>query len=181
MSVGSDIDVRVFKADGTLYRSWRSTVEELDTQKIVVVTPIGRRVVGPGGGWTTRWDGREFYWFERPYNLIEVYEPGGRLRELYSHIASPARLEDGSITYVDHELDVVLKPGKMPVLEDEDDFAEAADRFGYSSAFRNACYEAAKVAMSLLSCWQPRGNPFAQPDVRTSTPATDSRTRSTDV
>ena len=181
MRPGDEIEIRVFKADGSHYRSWRSTVESVATDRVVTVTPIGRDVVGPGGGWTTRWDGREIYWLDRPYNLIEVYEPDGPVRELYSHIASPPRLEDGAVVYVDHELDVVLKPGKEPVLEDEDDFAEATARFGYSEAFRASCYEAAAMATSQIRDWRPAGNPFLQSETRTSTPDTDSSTRSTEV
>jgi predicted RNA-binding protein associated with RNAse of E/G family len=67
-----------------------------------------------GRSWVQQYAIRAVYWFDRPYNLLEVFAPDGALVELYMHIASPARLAGGVLEYTDHELDVVLSPGEAP-------------------------------------------------------------------
>ena len=99
-----------------------------------IVTRVlsGTRIEGlAGGGWIQRHNIHGFYWFDRPYNLLEVYRTDGALEEVYIHIASPARLEHKLVRYTDHELDVVMRAGEEPRVVDEEDFVQAALAYGY--------------------------------------------------
>ncbi|HLZ07366.1 MAG TPA: DUF402 domain-containing protein [Chloroflexota bacterium] len=157
--VGSPIDIRAFESDGTAYRWWTDMVESTSADSIVTRSPLGRTVHGPAGGWVSTSHGRTTYWYDRPYNLSEVFLPDGTLLELYVHIASPARLDGSTLIFTDHELDVVLKPGHPPMVVDEDEFAEAAKRYGYSVEFQAACYQAVADVLSFIKEWQPGGIP----------------------
>ena len=154
---GDPIDVRALHADGVAYRWWRDIVEAVDGEKITTFSPLGKEVYGPTGGWVSKYVGRTHYWFERPYNLSEVYYPDGHLIELYVHIASPAGLDGRQLTFTDHELDVVLKPGQAPEVVDEDEFAAAAITYGYTPEFQAACYRAVAQARDLVVAWRPAG------------------------
>jgi protein associated with RNAse G/E len=159
MRVGDRVRVRAYKSDGTCYRWWTGTVEAVERDHVVVVTPVGHWVEDIGGGWASKWAIRGIYWFEREYSLLEVYAPDGRLHEVYVNIGSPVEIEEGELRFTDYELDVSRMPPHGARIEDEDEFREAAARYGYSEAFQEACYEVAREAVGLANGWVGQGMP----------------------
>jgi protein associated with RNAse G/E len=145
------------------YRWWAAAVEQITDEWIVTVSPAETRVEGLGGGWTLNVDARAFYWFTRPYALVEFYQPDDALGEVYIHIASPACVEGTCVRYTDHELDVVKRPGEPPRLIDEEEFAEAAIAYGYTPEFQAACREAAAEATRVATGWAAWGCPPGGP------------------
>jgi protein associated with RNAse G/E len=194
MRPGDTIDVHACKSDGSIYRSWRAVVESADGDRVVTLSRVGDPVGGPGGGWRMKHASRNFYWFARPYNLSEVYQPDGRLKQIYIHIASPARIQDGLLSYVDLELDVVKRPGEPCCIRDEDEFSEACSQYGYSHEFQCSCRAAVDEALELIRSWRACGPPRtsgrrqsrhsrrrARQEARTETPAANSRTVRSEV
>ncbi len=197
IQAGNVIHIRAKKSNGTVYRTWRATVESIDADRLVTVNRVGDRVGGPGGGWTMSHATRAVYWFARPYNLVELYQPSGALKQIYIHIASPAALQRGTLSYTDCELDVVKPLGKAARVVDEDEFDAASAEYGYSAEFCSACRGAASEALAIAANWEPGGapvfprrprirrwrrhSPRAHQELRTDTPATDSRIRITEV
>ena len=150
----------VSNIDGTPRRSWTAEIEAVDDDGVSALSRIGNPVTGPKGGWAHRSNTRAFYWFSRPYNLLELYDQSGALAELYVHVASPARLLGCQLHYTDYELDVVRMWGEAPFTTDEDELEQAL--IGHDSAddLRAACHRAAADAIDLLGAWSPHG-PFA--------------------
>jgi protein associated with RNAse G/E len=169
LATGDLLEIRAHKADGSVYRWWRAIVESIGKGSIVTASRVGDAVHGPGGGWGYKHATRSFYWFDRPYNLAEVYQPDGRLKQIYIHIASPARLDGGVLAYTDFELDVVNRPGQPVRIVDEDEFHRACDAFGYSSDLQGRCRAAIREAVALASTWKIGGPPRLprRPKVRT--------------
>jgi protein associated with RNAse G/E len=163
IQAGDTITVRALKADGQIYRWWSAWVESINAEQIVTVSPAGHYVDGPKGGWVSRFDLRTVYWFARPYNLVEVYLPDGRLKQVYVHIASPARIEHGELCYTDYELDVVWRPGHRPRVVDEQEFCAAASEYGYSPEFQKVCRRAVGQALKLVRGWTVLGPPHDLP------------------
>lgn len=159
MNIGDNIQVRSYKADGTCYRHWCATVETVEPDMLVVVTPVGHRVEDIDGGWESEYAIRAFYWADRWYSLLEVYAPDGGLTEIYVNISSPAVIGDSQLTFTDYELDVSRKPPHPAHLEDEDEFRAAASRYAYSEALKEACYEVASKAIELADRWVALGMP----------------------
>ena len=159
MRAGDSITVTALKSDGNPYRWWRPVVESVGKDRLVTLSCIGDPVHGPGGGWTQRHHIRTIYWFDRPYNLMEVYEADGRLKQIYIHIASVPVLEGKRLVYTDHELDVVRRCGQRARVVDEDEFVAAARQFGYSREFQASCRRAVAEALRLVSAWAPIGPP----------------------
>lgn len=149
------LTVKAFHADGTCYRWWRAQQKFVNEQGAVTETKASNAIFDVKGDWTSRNHIRTFYWFDRPYNLLEVYELDGTLAELYIHIASQARSTSDELHYVDYELDVVMYPGKEPFIADEDDFQLAISMYNYSDAFQAQCREACQEALALIARWQP--------------------------
>jgi protein associated with RNAse G/E len=151
--------IRALKADGSVYRWWSATVESAGPDCVVTINGVDDAVGGPAGGWGYKHATRSYYWFDRPYNLSEVYQPDGRLKQIYIHIASPASRDGGVLTYTDFELDVVNRPGQPVRVVDEDEFRRACSDFGYSADLQGRCRAAVREAIALASTWKIAGPP----------------------
>jgi protein associated with RNAse G/E len=160
MKVGDQVKVRIFKADGLCYRWWEATVEAVEVDCVVTTTPAGRLVNDIRGSWVGDSALRAYFWFDRPYNLIEVYHPDGVFAEIYVNIGSPAEIRDENICFTDHELDVSLIPPDPARIIDQDDFASAAEKFSYPPEFQREIYAAAELAVQVANGWQPKGISF---------------------
>jgi protein associated with RNAse G/E len=119
-------------------------------------------VEGVDGGWTSQYAIRAYYWPDRPYNVLEVYAPDGRLVEIYVNISSPAVIGHSRVSFTDYELDVSRRPPDTARLEDEDEFREAASRYDYSDAFQKTCYRLAGEAIKLANNWVALGLPATE-------------------
>lgn len=162
IAVGDEIWLRNFKADGSPHRWWRARIEATQDNCIITYAPPGNPVHHnpdrfPRPLYHQPWHIRAYYWPGRRHNLLEVYEPDGRLSELYADIISPIELVDGEIHFIDHELDVLQPAGQAAQIVDQDEFAEAAGRFGYSDAFVRESYALAEQVRELLAGWRPLG------------------------
>lgn len=157
MIAGDTIQVRVFKANGAFYRSWWGKVEAASSECVVVLTRPKNPITMPDKTVLQPRYIRAYYWPDRRHTILEVYEPDGRLYELYADITSPIEIVDGEIHYIDHELDVSMLVGETPKIIDEDEFSEAAATFGYSTAFQAECYVLAEKLVNMVGDWRPLG------------------------
>lgn len=150
------------KADGAWYRSWQANVERLEGDLLVTIGVPGSRVIDrERGDWTMKNYIRGYYWFDRPLNLLEVFTPDGTLVEIYVNVGSPPVLTGDRLTFADYELDVSLEGAGPPRIIDEDEFAEAIERYGYSAEFQAHCRSAAQNALALAAGWIPGTAPDA--------------------
>jgi protein associated with RNAse G/E len=162
MQIGDRVQVRAYKADGTCYRWWYATVEAVEADKVVVITPVGHRVEDIGGPWTSENAIRAFYWLDRWYSLLEVYAPNGRLEEIYVNISSPVEIEGSQMSFADYELDISRTPPHKARIVDEEEFLEAAVKYAYPDEFLQACHAVAREALGLADSWVARGMPTVE-------------------
>jgi protein associated with RNAse G/E len=161
MKIGDKIHVRARKADGTVYRSWHTMIESVDADSIVTISPAGGMVEDRARiQYQNEHILRSYYWFEKFYNLIEVFDTQGNLIEIYINIASPPEFEDGVMSFKDHELDVSKVLPKAAQLIDEDEFAEAAVKYQYTQEFQDRMYSVAQEALELANKWKARPVPY---------------------
>jgi len=160
MKPGDKIHVRACKTDGTVYRSWHTIIESVDADSIVTISPAGGMMQDHARG-SIRMEHilRSYYWYDKFYNLIELFDTQENLVEIYINIASPPEIENGMMSFKDHELDVSRYPPKAAQLIDEDEFAEAAVKYQYSKDFQAKMYSAAEEALELANCWQAKPSP----------------------
>ena len=159
MKTGDTVQLSAHKSDGTCYRRWSVVVEAVAPDLLSFVAPVGSRVWDVSGEWVQQHTIRAYCWPEEPYILNEVYEPDGGLAMIYVNINSPIEIFDSCLRYTDCELDVILRPPHRAQIMDEDEFAEAAERYRYSESFQRYCYEVARRGVELAEGWVPRGAP----------------------
>ncbi|WKZ40903.1 MAG: DUF402 domain-containing protein [Anaerolineales bacterium] len=163
MKIGDRIPVRACKADGTVYRSWTAMIESVTTDSIVTIGRAGSFVHNVNGG-TFKIENhlRAYYWFDRFYNLIEVFETTGELLEIYVNIGSPAKFENGVLHFEDYELDVSKYPPNPAEIVDDDEFAEAVVKYSYPQEFQEKMYAVARKALEIADNWQAKPCPFGE-------------------
>jgi protein associated with RNAse G/E len=160
MKIGDHIKVCACKADGTVYRSWHTMIESVGADSVVTISPAGGMVEDRKRiTYQNEHILRSYYWFERFYNLIEVFDAQGNLVEIYINIASPPEIKDGVMSFKDHELDVSKYPPNPARLIDEDEFAEAAIKYNYTKEFQDKMYLVAEEALALANHWKAKPVP----------------------
>lgn len=69
----------------------------------------------------------ETFYADRWYNEFEIHDcDDDRLKGWYCNIAYPAAIEDGSVSYIDLALDLLVYPDGKQLVLDEDEFDELA-------------------------------------------------------
>src|SRR3990170_6651589 len=112
MSVSErEVTIRKFLYGGKPSYVWTGRVVEQTGSGVVVEATFthGRRDLGyvvlePGDRWV------ESYFFDRWYNIFEIYGQDGELKGWYCNICTPARLRDTELTFIDLALDLFVYP-----------------------------------------------------------------------
>jgi hypothetical protein len=69
----------------------------------------------------------ETWYTDRWYNIFEIHaREDGRLRGWYCNIGYPAKWEDGTLSYVDLALDLLVYPDGKQLVLDQDEFEALA-------------------------------------------------------
>lgn len=157
MKPGDLVWVRVFKTGGIPHRWWRPVVETATPECVVVFSEANSLLFTVAEIIVLPRLFRTFFWPGRRHTLLEIYEPDGRLYELYADITSPIEVTDDEVRFIDHELDVSMIAGEKPRIIDQEEFAEAAEQFGYSDEFVRESYALAEQLVEVLTNWLPRG------------------------
>lgn len=104
--------------------------------------------------------GLGFFWADRWYNVFYnrgIHPERGPFAYFYCNVALPPEREPGALRFCDLDVDVTWRAGEEPFVEDEDEFAAHAERFGYPRAIRE---RVPAVARRLLDDMRRRRFPF---------------------
>lgn len=163
LKIGDIIHIHACKADEMVYRSWTAMIESVTTDSIVTIAPAGSSVFNiKGEDYPIVHHYRAHYWFDKSYNLLEIFHTGGELHHIYINIASPPTFENGIMSFKDYELDVSKVVPDAAHLVDEDEFAEAVVKYNYSQEFQEKMYAAAREALELAENWRAQPCPFGE-------------------
>ena len=135
MLVSSEqITVRVLKHDGVEYRRWNAHLREQVGRLLVLDAEFERDVSHNLLGEIKRGTKTiEYYWLDRWYSIFRFLESHGATRLWYCNINKPPCLEQATLSYVDMDIDVLVKPDLQYEVLDEDEFAINGARYGYSN------------------------------------------------
>ena len=102
------------------------------------------------------------------YNVFIDFHEDGRFKMLYVNVATPAQLQDGTVSWTDLYLDIVCMPGQKAELVDQDEFDEAKAK-GLLTA--DLADRAEAVATSLMQIVDKGKFPFLVNDRNATTEA----------
>src|ERR687888_1755277 len=151
MREGESITVRSYKFDGRLHRSWPARLVRSEGPLIVLegtfAEEVAHNILGniKAGTHST-----EFFWTDRWYAVFLFREPTGEPRNFYCNVNTPARLSHGALSFVDLDVDVLVRPDFSFQVLDEEEFERHAERYEYPPLYRRRVVEAVEELVSLI-------------------------------
>lgn len=159
MTEPKQLTVRVLKYDGSEYRHWRGTLSRQEGSLIVVDAQfeedVRHHLLGEINCGTQT---IEYYWLDRWYNVFRFLESDGRTRLFYCNVNMPPVVGDGSLTYIDLDIDVLVQPDFSYQVLDLEEFEENAARFEYPEQVK---IETRAAVSELISLIETRQFPFS--------------------
>jgi protein associated with RNAse G/E len=162
--VGQDVDVEVYKYDGSLHRVFPLTVRSWSPWAVSLYMKPGRRVrEGNGRTWTPADRGQSLHWlyWEQWFNVVAYSRH--RPEAYYCNLALPPVWDGRRITYVDMDLDLRVRWDGSCQLVDQHEFRVHQRRFGYPDPVVRQVHAAAQQLMRWASAGQ---GPFARVQAR---------------
>lgn len=131
LPTGRRITVASTKFDGSLHYEYTMRVVSDDGASLRVWAPAGTAMRTYRGDLTADRPFLMLHYGDRDWNLEVMWEPDWTPNKHYVNIALPSSWDDGTLRWVDLDLDVSWWADGTLRLLDEDEFAEHRERFSY--------------------------------------------------
>jgi protein associated with RNAse G/E len=120
------------KYDGSLHYRYATTFVREDSGVLMLYAGPGEPVDCYRGQMTTRYHSLGLFWSDRCYNLEVTWTADWQPLMHYVNVSTPATWHDGTLRFVDLDLDVIWRAisGEV-ILDDEDEFELHQARFAY--------------------------------------------------
>jgi protein associated with RNAse G/E len=155
MNEPDQITIRVLKYDGAEHRRWRATLSSRDECLLVFDAQFEDEVehdlLGRIGCGTRT---IEYYWLDRWYNVFRFLETDGSTRLYYCNVNMPPVLSDGTITYIDLDIDILVQPDFSYQVLDLEEFEANAARFAYPEQVKEEAHAAVNELIALIETRQ---------------------------
>ena len=141
---GDHLQIQCYKHDGKVHRCWDEAVL-LDIKKDYMVFGNERTLVteAQGNTWRTKEPSVLYFFKDRWYNIIVQLKQTGVT--YYCNIATPCIIEDGTIKYIDYDLDLRIFPNGSFKILDRQEYKYHKRKMNYSDkldiAIRSALSE----------------------------------------
>lgn len=115
--IGDKFQIQCYKHDGKIHRAWDEAVV-LDIKKDYIVFGNNRTTVTEAQGtwWKTKEPAVMYFFKDRWFNIISQMKKDGIY--YYCNIATPFIIEEGTIKYIDYDLDLRVFPnGDYKILD----------------------------------------------------------------
>lgn len=115
--IGDKYQIQCYKHNGKIHRAWDEAIV-LDVKKDYIVFGNNKTTVTEAQGtfWKTREPAVMYYFKDEWFNIISQIKKDGIY--YYCNIASPFIIEDGTIKYIDYDLDLRIFPnGEYKILD----------------------------------------------------------------
>jgi protein associated with RNAse G/E len=154
----NEIIVVVFKHDESEYRRWHGQLVEQDGSLLVVnaefEVDVSHQLLGK-----IKRGARliEYYWLGRWYNVFRFLDEDGCTRLYYCNINKPPAFDGRVLSYIDLDIDVIVKPDYSFEVQDLEEFEVNSKRYGYTTEEKKNVEEALRELTGMI---QSRQFPF---------------------
>jgi protein associated with RNAse G/E len=156
--IAEQIIVRVLKYDGLETRRWNARISRREDPLIVLDAEfefdVQHEIIGdiPRGTRTI-----EYYWLDRWFNVFQFLEGDNQTRLYYCNVNTPPTFQNGVMSYIDLDIDVLVAPDFSYQVLDLEEFAVNSAQLEYS----NETQQQARAALTeLISMIERRQFPF---------------------
>jgi uncharacterized protein len=149
------IEVRTYKYDGSLQRTWQAELQRREASLIVLDAQFPAEIVHdflgtiPSGTHSL-----EYYWLDRWYNVFRFSHPEGKLRNYYCNVNVPPTFDGETLSYVDLDLDILVEPDFSYRILDVADFERNAEDYRYPAELQAQARHAVDELAALIESRQ---------------------------
>jgi len=130
----NEVVVRVLKHDGAEYRRWTGRIARQEASLIVLEAEfdvdVSHQLLGEIKSGTRL---IEYYWLDRWYNVFRFLQDDGSTRLYYCNINKPPTFDGGFLTYIDLDIDVIVRPDYSYKVHDLDEFTANSQHYQYTA------------------------------------------------
>ena len=152
------VEVRVHKFDGAEHRRWPAILTKRNGPLLVLDAVFNETIehdlLGTIASGTIS---TEYYWLDRWYNIFRFSDRAGNVRNFYCNVGLPPSFDGRVLSYVDLDIDVLVKPDFSYQVLDLEDFEENARRYDYPLDVRENAHAALAELTRLI---ETRSFPF---------------------
>ena len=146
------------KYDGAEHRRWPALLAE-QTGSLLVLDAVFEEdiehdLLGKVASGTIS---IEYYWLDRWYNVFRFGDRDGNIQNFYCNVTMPPSFDGRILSYVDLDIDVLVKPDFSYRVLDLEDFEENASRYGYPAEVTEKAHAALAELITLI---ETRSFPF---------------------
>ncbi len=154
---GDKFQIHSYKHNGHIHRAWQESTT-LKASQYITIGGNERTLVTESDGrtWWTREPAICYFHYQNWFNVI------GMLREdgiyYYCNLSSPFIYNEGTVKYIDYDLDIKVFPDMSYAILDEDEYALHKEIMNYPDSIDRILQQ----NMALLINWiETRKGPFA--------------------
>lgn len=131
------VSVHSCRHDGRIKRSWPARITRRKGSLLVLEGVFAEEVRHPFIGLIEAGTlSTEFFWTDRWYSVFRFHSPEGRLLQFYCNINTPPRLEAGILSFIDLDVDLLVKPDCSYTVLDEEEFQHHSEIYVYPPIYR---------------------------------------------
>ena len=139
------------KYDGSEHYRYPASIVREEPELLVLYKQPGAPINGYRGSFLAKYHTLEFYWSKHHYNLSVIWYANWQPRMHYVNVATPARWDDGTLRYIDLDLDVVWFANGRVVLDDEDEFELHQRKYGYPQTLIDEAWASSHTVRELIA------------------------------
>lgn len=145
------IEVRTYKYDGSLHRTWNAELIRREGSLIVLDAKFANEIVHDLlGTIAIGTHSLEYYWLDRWYNVFRFAQPDGKLRNYYCNVNVPPSFDGEILSYVDLDLDILVQPDFSYQILDVEDFERNSKRYRYSLGVQDSARRAVEELVPMI-------------------------------
>ncbi|SDC04920.1 hypothetical protein SAMN05421734_1048 [Pelagirhabdus alkalitolerans] len=159
--IGSPMQIKSYKHNGQLHRTWQeTTILKATSTRIIGANDRTRVLESDGRSWLTREPAICFFYTEHWFNVISMLRADGI--HYYCNISSPFVFEDGAVKYIDYDLDVKVFPDMTYTLLDEDEYELHSQQMNYPQEIDRVLWDSVEELTHMI---RQRKGPFSHEKV----------------
>ncbi len=151
LAPGDALPVASTKYDGSLHYRYQLAVVSVDDATLRAWGPAGTPLDSYRGARPASRHMLHVHWADRDYNLEVMWHEDWTPNKHYVNVALPSTWHDGTLRFVDLDLDLIWRPDGTVVLDDEDEFDEHRLRFSYPPELVDRAWRAVEEVRGLIA------------------------------
>ncbi|ERJ13006.1 DUF402 domain-containing protein [Haloplasma contractile] len=130
LNSGEVVQIHSYKHDGNIHRAWQQTVVIENSNDLIIGANNKTKVTeSDGRNWYTREPAVCYFYKNHWFNVIGMLRKDGV--HYYCNLSSPYLFEEGTIKYIDYDLDVKVFPDFNFKILDRDEYDKHRKRMQY--------------------------------------------------